>query len=164
MRHTLLTIIGAAVFLAAPATDAAAKNEKRSIPDMSVTVSGADLAGDAVAISCNLALVAVPSNLFTGVCDVAIGGEHMIVAGAAHGPDRALTVVLNGPITIRGSAGSGSARFGPVIRQSAAGFPVRIEIDPLTRRFTLASEAPGGSDEPLAAGRLTGGDILFAVQ
>ena len=164
MRQTLLTIIGAATFLAAPATDAAAKSEKRALPDMSLTVTGADLVGEAMAISCNLALVALPSNLFTGVCDVAIGGEHMIVTGLAQGPERALTVVLNGQITIRGSAVSGSARFGAVIRQSAAGFPVRIEIDPLTRRFTLASEAPGGSDEPLAAGRMTGGDILFAVQ
>jgi hypothetical protein len=163
MRQTLLTLVSA-VTLIAPALDAGAKDARRPRPDLTVAVSGADVAGEAVAITCNLALIAAPSNLFAGACDVAVGGEHVIIGGLTESPEGALAVVLNGQVTIRGSAESGSRRFDPAIHGSAAGFPVRLRVDPLTRRFTLESETPGAGDEPLAAGQLSHGDVVFTVQ
>ena len=162
MRNTRLTIVSVVTLLAAVAA-AAAASARRPMPDVSVTVSGAAAAGETVAIACNLALIAAPSNLYTGACDVAVGGDHVIVTGLTGSPERALTVVLNGQVTIRGSAVSGSRRFSDVVRDSAEGFPVRIQIDPLTRRFTIASDGPAG-EVPLTAGRLSHGDVLFTVQ
>jgi hypothetical protein len=131
--------------------------------DLAVMVTGVDAGGEPMALSCELALAAVPSNLFVGECQITVGQDHVSLGGMDVDGVALLTVVLNGDLTVHGVAQSGSGRFRQPVTEGIAGFPMWIEIDPLSRAWVIRGDAPGGLRQTISRGRLDQGAINLAL-
>ena len=120
-------------------------------PDLVVVATGADAAGEPMTLSCGMAFAAVPSNRFTGGCQISVGRDHVLLGGMDVDGVPLLTVVLNGGLTVHGVAQAGSGRFRQAATDGIAGFPMLIEIDPLSRAWVIRGDVPDGpapDDQP----------------
>jgi hypothetical protein len=131
--------------------------------DLVVMATGADADGEAMTLSCDLALAAVPSNRFTGGCQISVGPDHLLIGGMDVDGAPLLTVVLNGALTVHGVAQTGSGRFRQAASDGIAGFPMLIEIDPLSRAWAIRGDSPGGPRQTISRGRLSEGAIDLAM-
>jgi hypothetical protein len=131
--------------------------------DLVVMASGADVGGEPMTLSCELAFAAVPSNRFTGECQISVGPDHVLLGGIEVDGVPLLTVVLNGELTVHGLAQVGSGRFRQLANNGIAGFPMIIEIDPLSRAWAIRGDAPDGPRQTISRGSLHEGAINLAL-
>jgi hypothetical protein len=132
-------------------------------PDLVVMATGADTGGEPMTLSCELAFAAVPSNRFTGGCQISVGRDHVALGGMDVDGVPVVTVVLNGELTVSGVAQSGSGRFRRLASDGIAGFPMLLEIDPLSRAWVIRGDAPDGASPTISRGRLNEGAINLAI-
>ena len=135
----------------------------RGHSDLVVRATGADIGGESMTLSCDLGFVALPSNLFMGECRITVGHDHVLLGGMEVDGALLLTVVLNGELTVHGVAHAGSGRFHQVVSDGTAGFPMWIEIDPLSRAWVIRRDAPDGARQTIGRGSLNEGVINLAV-
>ena len=131
--------------------------------DLVVMATGADAGGEPMTLACELDFAAVPSNRFTGACQISVGPDHVLLGGMDVDGVPILTVVLNGEVTVHGVAQAASGRFRQLESDGSAGFPMLIEIDPLSRAWAIRGDTPGGltpddQPRPLERGRDRPGD------
>lgn len=119
--------------------------------------------GEKMALACGLDFATIPSNTFTGECRLTVGGDQMTLTGLGEDGAPVLTVVLNGQITVRGSAHGASGRFQELTSASAAGFPVYVEMDPLARSWAVRGYAAGQPDQAVASGSLEEGKAALTM-
>jgi hypothetical protein len=132
-------------------------------PDLVVVAAGADAAGEPMTLSCGMAFAAVPSNRFTGGCQISVGRDHVLLGGMDVDGVPLLTVVLNGALTVHGVAQAGSGRFRQAATDGIAGFPMLIEIDPLSRAWVIRGDVPDGVRQTISRGTLNDGAINLAM-
>jgi hypothetical protein len=159
MKREILAVLVAALTVGG-GLDAAAG---RGHSDLVVMTSGADAGGEPMTLSCELAFAAVPSNRFTGGCQISVGPDHLLLGGMEVDGVSLLTVVLNGELTVHGVAQVGSGRFRQLAKDGIAGFPMMIEIDPLSRAWAIRGDAPDSPRQTISRGRLNAGAINLAL-
>ena len=131
--------------------------------DLVVMATGADAGGEPMTLACELDFAAVPSNRFTGACQISVGPDHVLLGGMDVDGVPILTVVLNGEVTVHGVAQAASGRFRQLESDGSAGFPMLIEIDPLSRAWAIRGDTPGGPRQTISRGRLSEGAIDLAM-
>jgi hypothetical protein len=159
MKRGLLALLAVALTLGGgiEATDG------RGRSDLVVMATGADAGGEPMTLSCDLAFAAVPSNRFTGGCQITVGPDHVSLGGMDVDGVPLLTVVLNGEVTVQGLAQAGSGRFRQVVSDGQSGFPMLLEIDPLSRAWVIRGDAPDGPRQTISGGRLIDGAINLTM-
>jgi hypothetical protein len=128
-----------------------------------VMATGADADGEPMTLACELDFAAVPSNRFTGACQISVGPDQVLLGGMDVDDVPILTVVLNGGVTVHGVAQAASGRFRQLASDGSAGFPMLIEIDPLSRAWAIRADTPGGPRQTISRGRLSEGAIDLAM-
>ena len=131
--------------------------------DLVVMATGADAGGEPMTLACELDFAAVPSNRFTGACQISVGPDQVLLGGMDVDGVPVLTVVLNGEVTVHGVAQAASGRFRQLESDGSAGFPMLIEVDPLSRAWAIRGDTPGGSRQTISRGRLSEGAINLAM-
>jgi len=159
MRRALPVMVVLALTLGAWLEAAAGRGQS----DLVVRATGADVGGEPMTLSCDLGFASLPSNLFVGECRITVGRDHVSLGGMEADGVLLLTVVLSGELTVHGVAQAGSGRFSQVVSDGTAGFPMWIEIDPLSRAWVIRGDAPDGARQTLGRGSLSEGLINLAV-
>jgi hypothetical protein len=134
--------------------------------DVTIQVVGTDAKGGAMRGSCALRPLSPPSNTFLGQCELSLGAERIVIAGLDVDGQSVLSAVLDGRITIRGvprSTRPASERFGQMVTDGAAGFPIYLRIDPFGRAWALERDLPGGGREVVAGGSISEGNVGLGI-
>ena len=159
MKRALLVILVVALTFGARLEATAGRGQA----DLVVRATGADAGGEPMSLSCDLGFASLPSNLFVGECRVTVGQDHVSLGGMEADGVLLLTVVLTGELTVHGVAQAGSGRFSQVVSDGTSGFPMWIEIDPLSRAWVIRGDAPDGARQTIGRGSLNEGLINLAV-
>lgn len=152
--------LGAAVLIVLLA--AAMSDAQSRAADVKISVTGMESNGNSMTLDCDFNFVSVPSNVVSGVCRIDLGGDHLSIVSTATDRQRASTLLLDGRLTIRALADTGTRRFASAVFGGHTGFPIYVEIDPLRRDWLIRGDVTGGS-EMIARGALTSGRIVFAI-
>jgi hypothetical protein len=132
--------------------------------DFTVRIVGTEASGAGMQARCDLRPLSPPSNSFLGGCELTIGGERLAVSGLDVDGKPVLSAVLDGRITVRGLAATGSERFVKLVSDGAAGFPVYLHIDPFGRAWALEADLPGGGRARVEGGSISAGSVGLAIE
>ena len=159
MTH-LARIIVATIIVTLPAGAAPPGSQQA---DLVVTGRGATSSAESATLRCDLNLVATPSNVFVGRCLVEVGSDQLVLGDLAIDGAERMTVVLDGQVIVRGGAVTATGRFEELLERSQSGFPVYVEVDPLSRSWAVRGYGGNGNVKTVARGRMTEGAVHFTL-
>jgi hypothetical protein len=159
MTHLALIIL-ATIIAVLPARAAPPGSQQA---DLVVTGRGATSSAEPATLRCELKLVATPSNVFVGRCSVGVGPDQLVLGALAIDGAEQMTVVLDGHVIVRGGAVTATGRFEELLERSQSGFPVYVEVDPMSRSWAVRGHGGNGIIKIVASGRMTEGAVHFRL-
>ena len=130
--------------------------------DLVVMATRADAGGEPMTLACELDFAAVPSNRFTGACQISVGPDHVLLGGMDVDGVPILTVVLNGVVPSTGWPG-GLRPLPPARERRERRFSDADRDRSAVARLGDPWRHPGGPRQTISRGRLSEGAIDLAM-